>query len=560
MGGVSLAQPWALAALALAAPVVAAYLFRLHNQKRAVASTILLRVLRDPQPAAQRARAKLRHRLSLALVLAGLAMAVVALVRPTVGGRAPERVIAVLDTSASMGARDGGATRLAHAADELAALADRLGPRDQLALVTTGAGAVVEVPPTTSHASVALRARALAAAGAHGDNGGDELALRLADALCRDPAHARVVVLSDGAGLTVAPGRCRRDRVTIGRDAANVGISALSARLVDGLGAPDVHLAVTSSAAEARRVQVTLTADERVVDIVTLEVPPHGTAERTLRVIVEGGDRLAAALDGAGREGETAAAADALADDDRASIALPDAGPVAVLLVTSRPASLLGAALRVHPRAALTVAAPGALPAGPFDLVLLEDAPAAPLPASAHVVAFGLVPAGAPLAFGAAADERGVVRWDFDATWFRYVDLRDLFLTSAKLVSGGRPIIDSASGPLAAIAPWDGRELIVTGFGVGDSDLGLRAAFPNLVANFIDWAGPRAGPRAPSTGVLAAAESDLTPRPPAIAAASPGVAGGGGLGLFTIAAIAAIALLLGEQALGVARRARTRTS
>src|SRR5512144_3229436 len=118
----SLGQPWALALLALAAPVVAAYLFRLHNQRRAVASTILLRVLRDPQPAAQRARAKLRHRVSLALVLGGLAFAVIALLRPTVGGRGPQRVIAVLDTSASMGAKDGGESRLARAADELEAL------------------------------------------------------------------------------------------------------------------------------------------------------------------------------------------------------------------------------------------------------------------------------------------------------------------------------------------------------------------------------------------------------------------------------------------------------
>jgi Mg-chelatase subunit ChlD len=552
---VSLGQPWALALLALAAPVVAAYLFRLHNQRRAVASTILLRVLRDPQPAAQRARAKLRHRVSLALVLAGLAFAVIALVRPTIGGQDRQRVIAVLDTSASMGARDGDATRLARAADELAALADRLGPRDQLALVTTGAGAIVLVPPTSNHASVVLRARALVAAGATGDNDGDELALRLADALCREPARARVVVLSDGAGLTVAPGRCRRDRIMVGRAGDNLGVSALSARLLDGLGAHDVHLAVTSSAAEPRQVQVTLAADDRVLDVVSLEVPAHGTAERSLRMTIDSGGRLHAALTGPGRDGH---APDALTADDRASIALPDAGPVSVLLVTTRPQSLVASALRVHPRARLTVAAPGALPAGPFDLVLLEDDPRAALPASGHVVAFGLVPAGAPLALGGGASERGVVRWDFDAGWFRYVDLRDLYLTTAKVVSGGRAIIDSASGALAAIGRWGDRELIVTGFGVGDSDLGLRAAFPNLIANLIDWAAPTTGPRPPATGVLAAAESELTPVPPPVATAG-GAPGGGGFALFTLAAIAAFAFLFGEQLFTLAgRRGRRR--
>ncbi|HVV83058.1 MAG TPA: hypothetical protein VHE35_08250, partial [Kofleriaceae bacterium] len=235
-----------------------------------------------------------------------------------------------------------------------------------------------------------------------------------------------------------------------------------------------------------------------------------------------------------------------------ASISLPDAGPVSVLLVTSRPASLVAEALRVHPRAQLTVAAPGQVPAGPFDLVLLEDDPKGPLPASGHVVAFGLVPTGAPLGLGAAADERGVVRWDFDAPWFRYVDLRDLFLTSAKLVTGGRPIIDSASGPLAAVARWGDRELIVTGFVVGETDLGLRAAFPNLIANFIDWAAPTGAKRPPPQGVLAAAESDVTPHTvaPAVGAAA---AGGGGLGLFLFAALAAIAFLLAEQGFGLLR-------
>ena len=547
----SVGQPWALALLALAAPVVAAYLFRLHTQRRAVASTMLLRVLRDPQPAAQRARARLRHKLSLALVLAGLAFAVLALVRPVLGGRGRQRIIVVLDTSASMGARDGDGTRLGRAVDELAALADRLAPDDQLALISTGAAGAVEVPPTRGHAAVVMRARALAEAGARGDNRGDELALRLADALCRDASKSQIIVVSDGAGLTVPPGRCPRRQLAVARAAENVGVSALSARLIDGLGTHDLHVAVTSSATAPRPVQVTLSVDDRVLDVIPLEVPAAGTVERSLRLVIDGepGARLRAALTGPG------AGADALAADDQASVALPDAGPVSVLLVTTRKASLLAEALKVHPRARLAVAAPDALPAGPFDLILLEDAAKAALPPAGHVVGFGLVPTGAPLALGAAATERGVVRWDFDAPWFRYVDLRDLFVTSAKIVSGGRAIIDSPSGALASITGWGDRELIVTGFGVGETDLGLRAAFPNLVANLIDWAAPASGPRPPPEGVLAAAESDLRPRPPELAAAG-GAAGSGGVGLFTFAALAAIAFLLVEQALGVLRRQR----
>lgn len=545
------AHPWALALVALAAPVVVAYLFRLHNQRRPVASTILLRVLRDPQPAARRARARLRHRLSLALVAAALALAVLALARPTLGGRGPRRIIAVLDTSASMAATDGGARRLGRAVDELARLADGLGPDDRLALVTTGPHAVVEVPPTTSHADVVLRARALAAAGAAGDNGGDELAARLADALCPDPAHAEVVILSDGAGLALPPTRCPRRLRPVGGQADNVGVSALSVRLVDGLGAHDVHVAVSSSARQARTVQLTLAADEQVLEVLSLELAPGATVTRDLRVMIEGGARLVASVAPSG--------GDVLDDDDRASVALPDAGPVAVLLVTSHPRSLVAEALRVHPRARLAVAAPGALPPGPFDLVLLEDEPRTALPPAGHVVGLGVAPAGAPLGLGAAAAERGVVRWDFDAAWFRYVDLRDLYLTSARLVTGGRPIVDSASGPLAAHARWDDRELLVTGFAVGDSDLGLRAAFPNLIADLVDWSAPAAPPRPPPEGVLSAGESLLTAATVDEASPAGGGAGGGGRGLFTLAVLAALALVLAEQAYTLTRRPRRAT-
>src|SRR5262249_19319043 len=140
--------------------------------------------------------------------------------------------------------------------------------------------------------------------------------------------------------------------------------------------------------------------------------------------------------------------------------------------------------------------------------------PVQPLPPSTHVVAFGVgAGADAPIEIGAVAAQRGVVRWDFDAPWFRFVDLRDVLVVTSHLVAGGRSVVDSASGPLIATATWprDGhpRELVMTGFSVDETDLTLRAAFPNLIANFVDWAAPRTTAGA-SVGVLSAAESHVT--------------------------------------------------
>lgn len=534
----SFTNPWAIALLAVAAPVVYAYLFRRSNQKVAVASTILLRVIRDEQPAAQRARAKIRHRISLALVLAALLMVLLAVVGPK-PGNGGHRYVVVLDTSASMAARGGEGDRLGRAADSVASLASRLGHDDELALVVTGADTGVRVPPTRTYADVVAQARAIAAKGAAGSNRDDALAFDLADGLCRDAKRTTVLVLSDGAGLTAPPMQCPVKHVAVGAAAENVGISALAARSVDGMGAYDVHVSVASTATAERDVEVSLAVGGNVIDVLALRVPAGGDAEETVRINVERGQELTATIGGAN-------AKDALALDDRATVSLPDDAPVAVLLVTSRPKSLLAEVLKLHPRVRLAVAAPNAIPATPVHLVVLENDPAGPLPPAARIVGFGAAPPGAPIALGAAATDRGVVRWDYDAPWFRYVDLREIYIAAAKHVTGGRSIMDSASGPLAATARWDDRELVVIGFGGTQTDLTLRAAFPNLIANLVDWAAPPAE-TAPPTGVLSAAESHVDPSPlPGAAFVTPG-RWSDTRWLLRLAVVVAIALLLAEQ-------------
>jgi hypothetical protein len=488
--------------------------------KQPASSAILMRAIRDEQPSTQRARSRLRHKLSLALVLAALLFALLALVGPS-SGEPPRRVVLVLDASASMGARDAvtGDVRLTRARTAIAGVIENLSQRDEVALVAIGAEAGLLMPPTRRVPDVLARIDALVARGAAGDNRDDALAFRLADGLCKDPEHTTLVVISDGAGLAVPPTRCPVAHLPIGGHVDNSGISALAVRSVDGMGVYDVHIAVASTANDLRRNEVTFTADGNVVDIVTLDVPPSaGEARdvfsardleagidltRTVRLTIEQGRTLTARL--AGKDG--------LALDDEATVALPDDGPVSVLLVTSRPASLMAEVLRLHPRVRLTVAdaAGGALPPEAVDLIVLEDDPKAALPPSPHVVGFGVAPAGAPLALGKAATELNIVRWDYDAPWFRYVELREVFITSAQVVTGGSSVVDSASGALAASARWDDRELFVTGFGGDQTDLALRAAFPNLIANLVDWAAPRGEAPPPPVGVLSAAESHAAP-------------------------------------------------
>jgi hypothetical protein len=331
--------------------------------------------------------------------------------------------------------------------------------------------------------------------------------------------------------------------VPIGEHADNLGITGLSVRALDGLGMYDVHVAVGSSSRRERQADVTLSADGEVIDVVSLAVPLAGDAERTVRVSVPHGRNLVATLPGG----------DANPLDDRAEIELDDTGPVAVLLVTSRKHSMFEAALRLHPRVHLAVAKPDHLPTEPFDLIVLEDGARGVLPRAARVVAFGVTPAvDAPIQLGGDAADRRVARWDFDAPWFRYVDLHDLILGNAHLVSGGKPVVETGAGPIVASGRWGDHQLMVTGFAIDATDLTLRAAFPNLVANLVEWAGPT-GSRS-ARGVLATAESHVDPQPLPTASSASVSAWNDASWLARLAIVLAVALLLIEQALYLGRK------
>jgi hypothetical protein len=520
---------------ALAAPVVMAYLHRLHRQRRAIASTILVRAIRDARPASNKSRSKLRHRLSLAMMLIALIASLIALVGPRGSSQHGARVIVALDRSASMGTHEGQADRLAAAGAAAKDVVERMSDDDEVALVTAGGAPAIEVAPTRHHTDVLAAIDAVVRRGATGDNRDDALAFRLADGLCRDAERTTIVIASDG-GVTVPPTRCKLQAVQVGHAGNNAGIAGLAAHAVDGMGTYDIHLAV--AATSPRHLEVTLTADGAIVDVIAMEIGPSGQAERTVRESVDRGHLLVA----------TIPAGDTLLLDDRAEAPLTSDGPVSVLLVTTKPQSLVAEALRVHPRVALDIAAPGTLPATPHDLIIVESDPKGALPPASHVVSLGV--SLGPLALGDDAKDKAIIRWDFDAPMFRYVDMRDLIIQRSNVVTGGRSVAESGSGSLISMATWDRRELIVTGFSVDDTDLTLRAAFPNLVANFVDWSAP-ASKAEPPRGVLSIAETQNQPRAlPGAAVATPS-RWTDAPWLARLAVLIALALLVLEQALAL---------
>jgi len=448
--------------LGLAVPVFIAFLTRKATKKETVSSLAIFEVLAaEVEP--RRRFAVPHHLLALLLTLSALALAALAVIG--VGG-SDRDVVVVLDRSASMGADDG------RWGDALSALDQVDGGR--VALVSRGL-----IEPWTSDAdALANRAQDWLPEGA--DHA--ERDLHLALSLQAD----EVLWITDGVGTPAVPESVRV--VSVGGPVENLGLADVALRPVDGLGTSELQIVVANGTSQARAVDVSIEVDGALVEVVGLDVPAHGEASRVVR-----GTWSGAVMD------LRLPAGDALSADDHVSVPLVAPTAVPVVLQTPNARSFIAEAITVHPRASICE--------DPCD-----DAPLAfvegdlPLPDAATVVVFD----------GGAGDleEPEVLRWAFDDPLFRFVDLGRLGLASATTVEG-EPLIETNEG---VIAGRDGH-LIRFGFDLDDTDLPVRLAFVNLLANLVDQAAPSEPVEA--LGLLDGAESRMVARELAGAELSP---------------------------------------
>ena len=554
-----LATPLAFALLALAVPVVLAYLHRRRRDKRVVSSSILFRALQSRVTATRQAVARPRHWLSLVLMLAVLAALVTGLAEVRSEAEQPRTIIVVLDTSVSMGAHDEDEpSRLEEGIAKLAELVATLSPLDRVALITTGAETRVRVGLTTDHRRLLAAARVATPAG---DSSGVTAALRIADAMCPKPESpeparpkpesTKILIVSDGVGVgSAGDTRCDVEQLLVGTAGPNYGITALSVREADALGLAEVHLGITSAAGGSpRQLEVELSLDGELIDVVSLDVPAGGEVEKIHRLKLGEGDWLSARLRSQGT--------DHLAADDEARAPRHAGRRVSVLLVAPPQASFVGSALQVHPRVDLTQAATVAdyEPAAgtKLDLAIVEGLEAlsreqaAQLPA-AHLVVMGLPPDELGFSGGRQVEQPAIIRWSFDDPLFRFVDLADVEIPRAWLLPPTESsLIDTGEGSLAARRQLGQKPLVYLGFAPAHSDLVLRVAFVNLVANLVEWAAPREPAPAGQGGsyVISAAESRIAPQelpdatewePPTIAQQA------AGLGTWQLLLLAALGL------------------
>jgi hypothetical protein len=480
--------PLALIGLLSLPLIVAFYMLRLRRRDVPVGSVFLWQQLvRDVEANAPWQRLRFSWLLLLQLLIALLV--VLAAARPFIPSTSQlaANTVLIVDTSASMGAVDGGTPRIEAARRAARDVVGRLPNGGRITVVAADDSAHVLQAATDDRAAALQAIERIEATQQPGDLTD---AFALASALAARNSDSSVVVVSDAnADRLPAVGIGTRVLVErVGSTDANQAIAALSASRRSGGAQLELFVAVANPSAEGAQRRLEIYADGALVDARDLSIAAGQRAEAIVSTVPPAAAVVEARLAGA----------DALAVDDRAFALVPQQAAVRTLLVSDGN-SYLENALALLPRVelyeigaagyaeALKAAADAKTPYGllVFDRYVPAEAPQLP------ALYVGPPKSGAFGTVDGSLAAPAVARTDTEDPVLRFVDLATLHIgRSANLVlaNGLRPTIATTGGkPLLGVGVLDGRRTAVLAFALGDSDLPLQVAFPLLTSNIVDF-------------------------------------------------------------------------
>ena len=483
----SFLSPLAFAILGVAAPLVLLYFLKVRRRERRVASLMLWGAeLRDREASTFFQRLQ-RDPLLLLQLLALIALAL-ALARPvvTVTGEGARKVVVVLDTSASMKARDVSPSRFDAARSEAASLVRRLGEGAEIMVIEAG------VQPHVTAALGRDRDRALSAIRAARPRDLPQRlpeALRTARALVGIDPRAEIHVFTDGAfvmGQTPEMTDPRIRWVGVGRRGYNVGIVSLSIRKTYyGSFGYQAFVSLVNHSPEAQTFDFALSIDDQMIAEKSLTLEPSVRRSIVLPFAHQGGGTVTAKI----------GVNDDLATDNVAYAVIPPPKKIAVTLVS--PGNLfLEKVLRTDPTVALEVKTPEQYQGGmgEADVVVL-DSSAPPKVGPGRYVFVNTVPPDVPLEVLGRIEAPTVMDWDRSHPVMRHVEFAKVAIQDAMRVrplAAGRALVEAVGGPLLYALEEPDRKAIFIGFDLFKTDFPLRVAFPLILSNTLRWLHPAA--------------------------------------------------------------------
>lgn len=527
-------SPWyipALAAILTIPPLVIMYFLRLRRRETPVPTTYLWRkVIEDLQ--VNQPFQKLRRNLLLLLQLIVLAAAIFALAKPIrkVAMSQDERVVILIDRSASMGVREGRTTRLDQAKEQALGLLRGLRRGQKAMLVSFADTAEVLCPFTTDRGLLTERIRSIQPS---------DRSTRLDEAVRLAKAYAtpmvgpegdavrpmvsteppgKAVIFSDGAiadAQDISAGRLDLEYVKVGAADRNIGITAIEARR-EYANPQQIELFLrvqNFSPKEVAHTELAIYVNNVLAAAKDLDLPP------TPSLTADDGDEAASSqqadrisssqtvgFDLTSSEAVVIEARlqsdDALKADNVARICLGPAKQSSVLLVTSGNIFLRTVLAGLPLRRVVEMTPEQYEKAGEnaagFDVTIFDGYSPADL-GEGNFLFFAAAPnlpdfsiQTPPKEFSAEDDSWGGVVVDFDTMhpMMRHVSVDEILVARwcrLQLPKGASVLLETDRGPGIAYVPQTRRQMVLVGFRLADSYWPLQVGFPVFMYNAIRY-------------------------------------------------------------------------
>lgn len=460
---------------------------------------------------------RLRPNLLLFLQLLAALLLLTALARPMIQAKGlPGQSVLVVDTSASMRARDVSPSRLDAAKSRIRRFVQKLNPGEQLAIVEAGAQVRVLASLTSDKQKLLDAVNQIQPTDTAGSL--DE-ALRLATALVGKSDESRIVLLSDGAFPPVSDfsaGNAKLVFESLGTGGDNLAISAMDVQ--ERSGGLEWFVGVRNYGSQPQKAILEFYAGGKLVDARPIAVGAGQTIGQTLTA-----QQLPEPLEA------RLLVDDALDADNRAFRVGIAQKPIRVLLV-GEGNFFLERALTLEPNVKVDKAP--SVPetergervgGGNYELVIFDRV--APVSVKARAVMVIKAQGGPIAALGQSVRHPRVALWEREHPLMRYLELGNLLIDNAPRITPApwaKTLAESQQTPLIVAGEHQGRRWVGIGWDLLESDFPLQPAFPIFLANLLRWAvGEQGGTTdltvrtgIPFSLVVDPSETELTVRDP----------------------------------------------
>jgi von Willebrand factor type A domain len=470
---------------ALVVAVVAIFLLRIARRGRAVSSTLIW------QKVVGAKRTLWQEIVSLLVQLLMLLFVCLALVdpRPATDDLSRRWVALIVDSSESMAAREGDASRVRQAGRHAWQTLEQFAETDRVMIVTAGPTVRALTPFTGNQEEIKKALAELTGEGVRPrfDEAFSYVLAAFDYAGVGELDEKHIIVVTDRPGQVElpTPEGYQTHLVVVGQAAPNLAITSFAVRKTMNLSASyDLMVEVTNFSEQNVQGELAIFTEKQTLGVQTLALGPDESFTKVLGLPFEATGKLTALLR---KTAFADGARDALPTDDAAFAFVPPVRKSQVLLVTSKNVFLYNA-LALNPEISLASATPGqythAMSVG-ADVVVF-DGFVPPQPPAASAVYFA--PKGGPFVVKGEKKDPAMTAWADGHPLLRHVTMDQLTIETAEILQPQAKdvvLMGHYEDALMLLREADGRFLLGIGFDLAKTDFPLQSAFPIFMHNVV---------------------------------------------------------------------------